>query len=530
MSWALKHYNDAYAINPQAKNVCLLLPGWGVGSDIFEWLLPALAQDFIVYLADAVSYSDMPSSEIAASQLQQSIQEHICATHDVKNCCVIGWSLGGNIALQLALDHPSYVNSLLLIATSPSFIWRSHWPSAMDEKTFSRFAESIKKDVGKTLKRFDRLQTQGDEQQHNLKHALQAYRDQQTTLSAEELHTGLQLLAQCDQSQQLRSITVPIQWCFGESDALVNVAIEETIAEQLPQAGIVRLAQTAHLPFLTQTDAVFEQIKQLINAVSRVKRQRQKKVAASFSKAAKSYDIAASLQQQVAKQLLNFIPKEPALTIIDAGCGTGFWSQKIAHQQHCVIGLDMAEGMLRYAANTHPDDALVFCNADLERLPFANNSIDVIFSSLAVQWCDSLSTLLNEWERVLKPGGSVCLATLGAKTLFELRTSFANVDDAEHVNQFLSVETICEQITQSPLHISQFTHEQKIMRYESMPALMRDLKNIGAQTVLNKKPTGLMGKQRFKAAATHYEQYRDASSLLPATYDVIFCQLQKSSL
>ena len=66
------------------------------------------------------------------------------------------------------------------------------------------------------------------------------------------------------------------------------------------------------------------------------------------------------------------------------------------------------------------------------------------------------------------------------------------------------------------------------MRYDTVAALMRDLKNIGAQTVLNKKTSGLMGKQRFNKANAAYEQFRDASGLLPATYDVIYCQLKKS--
>ncbi|NRB37109.1 MAG: malonyl-ACP O-methyltransferase BioC [Pseudomonadales bacterium] len=533
MSWSLTRYKEPYAINPNAKEICILIPGWGVGSDIFEWLCPALAQDFIVYLADAISYADMPTPELAAASLQAQIEKTVFSKNVNQNCCVMGWSLGGNIALQLALDFPATVSSLLLLATSPSFIAREHWPQAMAEKTFALFQQGIIKQPQKTLKRFDLLQAKGDNEQKSLSHALAEYRKQQQSIEDVELAAGLELLASFDLSSRLSELNMPIQWCLGEADALVNAAIAEPLRELLPSADIQVLAGVSHLPFLTATDELFIQLKKLVAPLNN-KGDERKKIAASFSKAAASYDAAAALQKIVAQNLMEFIPDAQGrpLTILDAGCGTGYWTQRISANGTQVIGLDLAQGMLNYAQQQNVSTQVNFCAGDLENLPFADDSLDVVFSSLAVQWCDSLSLLLNEWHRVLKPGGHICLATLGPKTLYELRESFKTVDDAPHVNQFLSSNTLCEQVNQSPLSLLQLKNEKTVMSYKCMRDLMADLKNIGAQTVLNKtqKSNGLMGKARFKAANAAYESFADGTGLLPATYDVIYFHLQKPAV
>ena len=530
MTWSLTKYTDHYAINPDAEKICILIPGWGVGSDIFEWLRPALAQNFIVYQADALQYSNMLTAAESAAQLQQAIEESILSEYPQQSCTLIGWSLGGNIALQLALDFPASVDTLTLLATSPAFVAREHWPLAMDTKTYAMFEQGIKKQASKTLKRFDLLQAKGDGKHKQLQHALLEYRKQQSLMDDDELAAGLALLADFDQASRLGELQMPVLWCLGEQDQLVNAAIAEPLQALLPHAHIHVLPQVSHLPFLTATDEVFSYLKEVMADKKIEKIHARKKIAASFSKAAKSYDAAADVQKIIAQHLLDFIPKTNELTVLDAGCGTGFWTQRLAEKAERVIGLDLAQGMLAFAQQHHAADNIYFCGGDLEHLPLADNSIDVVYSSLAVQWCDSLSVLLAEWHRVLKPGGQICLATLGPKTLYELRESFQAADDLPHVNQFIAADVLCEQINQSALSLLQLKNEKTVMRYDTMRDLMGDLKSIGAQTVLQQaqqKNLGLMGKARFKKANAAYEKYRDIAGFLPATYEVIYLHLVK---
>ena len=526
MSWHLKQYADQYAINPQAKKSCVLIPGWGMNSDIFESLLPALSQDFIVYLADATSYSDMPTPVIATAQLQQLIAEQISG-----NVTLIGWSLGGNIAVQLALDFPRTVNALCLLACSPAFVANDNWPQAMPNKIFQLFVDGIEKNSDKTLKRFDLLQAKGDAQQKNLSHALSEFRQQQSLLSVQELSAGLHLLSLFDQSSRLCELSQPLLWCFGEKDQLVNAAMAADAAKIIGDDKVHVFEGASHLPFLTATDDLFNVLQPFIDLIDKSRVNDKKKIAQSFSKAACGYDAAAEVQKMIAEKLITSLPNNKNAVLLDAGCGTGFWTSQLKDDFNTVIGMDMAEGMLQFAQQKNTHKKVFFCGGDMEQLPLANKSVDIIFSSLAVQWCESLLPLFNEWARVLKPEGKVFLATLGPKTLLELKMSFQAADDASHVNTFLSVDDISRQVDQSALSMEQLSSEIIVMHYERMRDLMADLKSIGAQTLTHqfgKSASGLMGKNRFKKAVHAYEAFREPSGFLPASYDVIYLQLVKN--
>src|SRR5690554_3663028 len=79
-------------------------------------------------------------------------------------------------------------------------------------------------------------------------------------------------------------------------------------------------------------------------------------IAESFSRAAVTYDQAAALQRTVGSNLLERVPADSApVDIIDLGCGTGYFSRALAARfQQPVIGLDLAEGMLRHARQLSP--------------------------------------------------------------------------------------------------------------------------------------------------------------------------------
>ena len=129
-------------------------------------------------------------------------------------------------------------------------------------------------------------------------------------------------------------------------------------------------------------------------------------IAESFSRAAPTYDKAAALQRTVGSNLLGRLPRDfvPG-DILDLGCGTGHFTRALAACFDTpVIGLDLAEGMLRHA-NEHSPGLDHWITADAERLPLRSESRDLIFSSLAMQWCPRLDQALAEAWRVLRPGG-----------------------------------------------------------------------------------------------------------------------------
>jgi len=251
-------------------------------------------------------------------------------------------------------------------------------------------------------------------------------------------------------------------------------------------------------------------------------------VARSFSEAASTYDQVAALQRQVADSLLARIPDLSFPSIVDLGCGTGVVASQLAERDatEAVFGLDIAEGMLNFARQHFPQSNLQWCGADAENLPLQNESVELVFSSLAVQWCADFQQVCNEIMRVLKPGGYCLLATLGPNTLRELRSAWQQVDGYVHVNRFIDAE----QVTQAAL-IAGFDcecwQEDVVMRYQQLRQLTAELKALGAHNVNSGRPKGLTGRQRIEKLKAGYETFRDTDGWLPASYDVYYLRLEK---
>src|SRR5690554_2969002 len=284
MNWQLQHFDDTYGVNTSAQQSCVLISGWSMNSDIFDWLMPGLAQYFQVYLADHEQLSG--TIEDAVDQLAEQL-------NFAQPALIIGWSLGGNIALELAARHPNKVAGLCLLACTPSFIQRDNWPHGMPTDTFSKFQQGIKESPSKTLRRFDLLQIQGDQQQSKLNKALQDYRKQQSPWSQADLERGLAWLEAIDQREQIKALAQRQLWCFGEADALVNIHTADAIQALNPASSVLNIEQSGHLPFLNKPDQIFTALLKTMLSGQEANKQ---KIARAFSKAAASYDKAARIQ------------------------------------------------------------------------------------------------------------------------------------------------------------------------------------------------------------------------------------------
>jgi malonyl-CoA O-methyltransferase len=250
-------------------------------------------------------------------------------------------------------------------------------------------------------------------------------------------------------------------------------------------------------------------------------------VATAFSRSATTYDAAADLQRQIADKLLGYIPSREYSKVVDVGCGTGYSTQLLSNNisVESLVGLDIAEGMVSYARQK---SRASFCCADAEQLPFRNQCIDLLFSSLALQWCPTLSAVLDEAGRVLTPKGRYIFSTLGPGTLFELQTAWKAVDKYVHVNYFAE-SALIEQLAQKSGFRVQIHQQTVVRQYHHLNELMSELKCLGVNNINTGRPTGLTGRQRLLSLRQHYEQFRNSENLLPASYLVYFVILEKDS-
>jgi malonyl-CoA O-methyltransferase len=253
----------------------------------------------------------------------------------------------------------------------------------------------------------------------------------------------------------------------------------------------------------------------------------------SFDRAAETYDAAAELQREIGNRLLerlDYIKLSPA-RVLDLGSGTGYVTRPLRERypDADIVSLDLAPAMLAHAKAAHTPSLLArllkparltWVCADGEALPFAADSMDLVFSNLALQWCDPVR-IFAEARRVLRPGGLLMFSTFGPDTLKELRAAFETVDGLPHVNQFVDMHDLGDDLVRVRFGDPVMDMEHLTLTYTELQPLLRELKDIGAHNVLPGRSRGLMGKSRWAKLRGAYESFR-TDGRLPASYEVVY--------
>jgi malonyl-CoA O-methyltransferase len=214
--------------------------------------------------------------------------------------------------------------------------------------------------------------------------------------------------------------------------------------------------------------------------------------------------------------------------VLDLGCGTGYF--RAALQQRFpgayYIGLDLAPGMVTFARERRDEDC-GWVVGDAESLPLASASVDIVFSSLALQWCDRPEHLFAELARVLAPGGLCVFTSLGPDTLHELRAAWAAVDSYQHVNTFIPAAVLRDAAATVPGVDLQMEQKVFAAHYRRVRDLLDELKALGAHNMNRDRPAGLASRRALQGMLKAYEACRRGGRL-PATYDVIFGRLENA--
>ncbi|MDC9729294.1 MAG: malonyl-ACP O-methyltransferase BioC [Methyloprofundus sp.] len=248
----------------------------------------------------------------------------------------------------------------------------------------------------------------------------------------------------------------------------------------------------------------------------------KQRVRASFAKASASYDEMATLQRKVGRQLFACIPSQENSKILDLGCGTGFFTQLVAaaNQDADVYALDLALSMLgKTKSRENCCDVSLVC-ADAEQLPFVDNSMQLLSSNLALQWCQNLGLLFTGVHRVLENQGSFVFSTFGPNALNELKSAWAKVDAYPHVNDFCSEKVLRYALEEAGFCDIQIKSETYESKYKTVLDLMRELKGIGARNANLARKKTLTSKGDLLRLQDAYSE--DAVSGIKASFEILY--------
>ena len=248
----------------------------------------------------------------------------------------------------------------------------------------------------------------------------------------------------------------------------------------------------------------------------------------SFSRSASGYDAAAALQREAGTRLmesLEYLDQKKPEVVLDVGSGPAHAAADMRKRwpKAQVVALDLALPMLREAKKQSSwwKPFARVC-ADARALPIADNSVDVLYSNLCLQWVEDLPAVFAGFRRVLKPGGLLLCSTFGPETLIELRDAFAQADEAPHVSRFPPIAQFGDALMGAGFRDPVVDRDLFTLTYPDLPALMRELRALGATNALQARRHTLTGKGRFAAAAAAYEALRREDGTLPSSWEVIY--------
>jgi len=233
-----------------------LLHGWGLHGGIWAALRAALPEQ-AMHAPDLPGYGGSASvSPYTAEALADAIAPTLPEAG-----LLLGWSMGGMVALALAARHPHKVKALVLVATTPAYVNRAGWDKGLTPELLASFAEGVQTDYRATLLRFLSLQARGGEAAREVIGQLRESVFARGEPAAATLADGLELLRAVDLRAQAKQIQAPTLVLHGGYDGLCLPAAAEWLASELPDARLAMQAKAAHAPFLSHPDWFVEELK-----------------------------------------------------------------------------------------------------------------------------------------------------------------------------------------------------------------------------------------------------------------------------
>jgi len=259
------------------------------------------------------------------------------------------------------------------------------------------------------------------------------------------------------------------------------------------------------------------------------------KVALSFSRSAKTYDMFSNLQKHMAGELVKTVKalKLEPRNILDVGTGTGEVAFQLGeHYGHAkIIGCDIAPGMIKASKEKNKTSNITFEVADAEDLPYQEGQFDLVVSNATFQWVEDLFRTFSEAKRVLKKDGFFIFLTFGPKTLIELSRAYKETinSKAKYLHRYKGLNETEGLLKDNGFEIINIFSKFYKQNYADLKTMFRTIKGVGALNASTELPRGLRGKMKMKSLMEHYkENFSDAKGIF-ATYEVIQAVCRKTS-
>jgi pimeloyl-[acyl-carrier protein] methyl ester esterase len=239
----------------------VLLHGWGMNGAVWHGIAQPLAAHYRLHLVDLPGFGNSPLADGSEYSLPW-LAEQIAAVLPQK-CHLLGWSLGGLVASQLALTQPERCQSLITVASSPCFMARDDWPG-IAPKVLTGFNQMLAGDFKQTIERFLAIQAMGSEHARDDIRQLRHWLAERPAPQLAALEAGLGLLADVDLRDALATLSLPWLRVYGRLDSLVPKAAIPLLDERYPASHSLVLEKASHAPFISHPQQFVEIIRHFV--------------------------------------------------------------------------------------------------------------------------------------------------------------------------------------------------------------------------------------------------------------------------
>ena len=243
-----------------SKRALTLIHGWGMHSGVWQPVIHALTEQYYVHCIDLPG---MGLSETISPYTLANLSVEISALLP-ENTHLLGWSLGGQIAMQTALSEPSKISKLVLVGATPKFTVTDDWSCGVLLQNLEKFDAEVERDYMATMLKFLSLQCVGAS---NMKDTVRILRDAfllKPVPNKASLKLALTILETTDLRPQLRNIQIPTLILHGEKDGLTPIGAGNFLADNIKNSQFQSFPKASHAPFLSHPKEFLQALNQFL--------------------------------------------------------------------------------------------------------------------------------------------------------------------------------------------------------------------------------------------------------------------------
>lgn len=246
------------------------------------------------------------------------------------------------------------------------------------------------------------------------------------------------------------------------------------------------------------------------------------------------------LYGEVARRMLGrlqYIRLQPD-AMLDAGCGAGDNLPLLRERfpEATYQGLDISESLLAHARQRYVANGMAswlgklvgrnqnspsFVHGDLANTGLPPESLELVWSNLAMHWHPAPHAVLAEWRRILKVGGLAMFSCLGPATLRELRQALDDADLRTATPAFVDMHDFGDLLVENGFADPVMDQETLTLTYRTPERLLEDVRALGGNPVQGRR-RGLVGRQWLTRLHGALESQRNAQGVIPLTIEVSY--------